>query len=238
MAKISALKFSPKFFEVVNLLENANVSSGAMMIFENIPMILEHSDASFALLGVLLLIFFVLRIRRIKFNIHILINISLMLALAIILSELRLYRLPQGGSVTLGGLIPILMISFKYGAEVGTLAGFLFGLITIIQDPFIVHPVQVLFDYPLPVMAMGIAGLFQERIFLGTILAFAGNYICHFISGVIFFSSYAPEGTSAVIYSLITNATYIVPETIICLILLKVLPFKRLLAAMDHSGEH
>ena len=78
MAKISALKFSPKFFEVVNLLENANVSSGAMMIFENIPMILEHSDASFALLGVLLLIFFVLRIRRIKFNIHILINISLM----------------------------------------------------------------------------------------------------------------------------------------------------------------
>ena len=234
MAKISALKFSPKFFEVVNLLENANVSSGAMMIFENIPMILEHSDASFALLGVLLLIFFVLRIRRIKFNIHILINISLMLALAIILSELRLYRLPQGGSVTLGGLIPILMISFKYGAEVGTLAGFLFGLITIIQDPFIVHPVQVLFDYPLPFMAMGLAGMFQEKIFLGTILAFAGN-ICHFISGIVFFASYAPEGTSAVIYSLVTNATYIVPEMLICLAILKFLPLKRLLAAMDHS---
>ena len=231
MAKISALKFSPKFFEVVNLLENANVSSGAMMIFENIPMILEHSDASFALLGVLLLIFFVLRIRRIKFNIHILINISLMLALAIILSELRLYRLPQGGSVTLGGLIPILMISFKYGAEVGTLAGFLFGLMTIIQDPF----VQVLFDYPLPFMAVGVAGFFRDRIFLGTILAFAAKFICHFISGIVFFASYAPEGTSAVIYSLVTNATYIVPEMLICLAILKFLPLKRLLAAMDHS---
>ena len=220
------------------MVENANISSGVVSLFENLSEILEHPDSAFALLGVSLMIFFLLHIRRIKFNIHILINISLMLTLAIILSEIRLYHLPQGGSVTLGGLMPILMLSFRYGAEVGTLAGFLFGLITIIQDPFIVHPVQVLFDYPLPVMAMGIAGLFQERIFLGTILAFAGNYICHFISGVVFFSSYAPEGTSAVIYSLITNATYIVPETIICLILLKVLPFKRLLAAMDHSGEH
>lgn len=217
------------------MLENANVSSGAMMIFENIPLILEHPDASFALLGVLLLIFFVFRIRRIKFSIHILINISLMLALAIILSELRLYRLPQGGSITLGGLIPILMISFKYGGEVGTLAGFLFGMVTIIQDPFIVHPVQVLFDYPLPFMAIGLAGIFHDRIFLGTVLAFAGNFICHFISGVVFFSEYAPAGTSATYYSLITNATYIVPEMLICMAILKFLPLKRLLAAMDHS---
>ena len=237
MVKISALKSSPYFFEVIRLVENANISEGAIMMLENVSSIFENPDASFALLGVLLLIFFVLHMRRVKLNIHILINISLMLTLAIILSELRLYRLPQGGSVTLGGLIPILFISFRYGAEVGTLGGFLFGLITMIQDPFIVHPVQVLFDYPLPFMAVGVAGFFRDKIFLGTILGFTGKFIFHFISGVVFFASYAPEGTSAVIYSLVTNATYIVPELIICLVILKVLPVPRLLAAMDKNVE-
>jgi len=202
-------------------------------LLENFFKILENPAASFALLGVLLLIFFGLHARKIKLTTHTLINISIMLALAMILSQIRLYHLPQGGSVTLGGLIPILFIAFRYGAGVGTLAGFLFGLLTIIQDPFIVHPVQVLFDYPLPFMAVGLAGFFHEKIFIGTILAFAGKFICHFISGVVFFAAYAPEGTSPTIYSLVTNATYVVPELLICLAILKILPVKRLLAAMD-----
>ena len=205
-------------------------------MLENIFTLLENPAASFALLGILLLIIFGLYLRKIKLTTRTLINISLMLALSIILHQLRIYHLPQGGSVTLGGLIPLLLISFRYGAGVGTLAGFLLGLITIIQDPFIVHPVQVLFDYPLPFMAVGLAGIFHEKIFLGTILALAGKFICHFISGVVFFASYAPGGTSPIIYSLVTNATYIVPELIICLVILKVLPVKRLLAAM-HSDS-
>lgn len=203
---------------------------------ENILKILESPSASFALLGVLTLIFFGLYVRKIKLTTRILINISLMLALAILLHQFKLYHLPQGGSVTLGAMIPILFISFRYGAGVGILAGFVFGLIKIIQDPFIVHPVQVLFDYPLPGMAMGLAGIFREKIFLGTILAFAGKFICHFVSGVVFFASYAPPELSPVMYSLITNATYVVSELIICLVILKVLPVKRLLAAMDSSG--
>ena len=160
-----------------------------------------------------------------------------MLALSILLHQFRLYHLPQGGSVTLGSLIPLLFISFRYGAGIGAFAGFLSGLIMLLQDPFILHPIQVLFDYPLPYMAVGLAGIFKEKIFLGTILAFVGKFICHFISGVVFFASYAPEGTSPVIYSLVTNASYIVPELIISLVLLKVLPVKRLLAAMDRNRD-
>ena len=205
-------------------------------MLENILTILESPSASFALLGVLILIFFGLYLRKIKLTTKILINISLMLALAIILHQLRLYHLPQGGAVTLGGLIPLLIISFRYGAGIGTLAGFVMGLITIIQDPFILHPIQVLFDYPLPYMAVGLAGIFKDKIFLGTILAFVGRFICHFISGVIFFGSYAPEGTSPVIYSLAANATYIVPDMLICLLILKILPVQRLLAAMDRNN--
>ena len=145
---------------------------------------------------------------------------------------LRLYHFPQGGAVTLGGMIPLLLISFRYGAGVGALTGFVFGFMNLIQDPFILHPVQVLFDYPLPFMAMGLAGIFPRKIFLSVLLAFAGRFICHFISGVVFFASYAPDGMSPVIYSLTANATYLVPELIITCLILKFLPVQRLLDAM------
>lgn len=197
-------------------------------------MLFENPTSLVALVGVLILILFLLYSKKIKLTTKILINISLMLAFAIVLHYLKIYHFPQGGSVTLGGMIPLILISLKYGAGVGTLAGFVFGLITILQDPFILHPIQVLFDYPLPFMAMGLAGIFSDKIILSALLAFAGRFICHFISGAVFFASYAPEGMSPIIYSLTANATYMIPETIICCIILKFLPVKRLLDAMKN----
>ena len=201
-------------------------------MLENFLTILQSPTSLAALIGVLILILFALYSRKIKFSTRMLINISLMLAFSIVLHYLKIYHFPQGGSVTFGAMIPLILISLRYGAGVGALAGFIFGLINILQDPFILHPIQVLFDYPLPFMAMGLAGIFPEKIFLSTVLAFAGRFICHFISGVIFFASYAPEGMSPIIYSLTANATYLIPETLICLVILKILPVKRLLDAI------
>ena len=109
-------------------------------------------------------------------------------------------------------------------------------MINLLQDPFILHPVQVLFDYPLPFMAMGLAGLLPQRIYLATALAFTGRFLCHFISGLVFFGSYAPEGMSPAIYSLTLNGSFMLTEFLICCIVLKFLPVQRLLAAMQ--GEH
>ena len=199
---------------------------------ENVLTLLQNPTSVLALFGVLILIAAAIQARKIKLTTKTLVNVSLMLALATVLHFLRLYHFPQGGSVTLGAMVPLLMISFRYGAGVGTLAGFTFGLITILQDPFIVHPIQVLFDYPLPYMAMGLAGLFPQRKIFGTIFAFAGKFVCHFISGVIFFASYAPEGMSPIIYSLTTNAALLVPEALICCAILKFLPVERILLAI------
>ena len=132
---------------------------------ENVWTLLQNPTSVLALFGVLILIAAAIQARKIKLTTKILVNISLMLALATVLHFLRLYHFPQGGSVTLGAMIPLLMISFRYGAGIGTLAGFTFGLINILQDPFVVHPIQVLFDYPLPYMAMGLAGLFRNEKF-------------------------------------------------------------------------
>ena len=165
-----------------------------------------------------------------------LITISLMVALAFLLSNLRLYHFPQGGAVTPGAMAPLLLVAFRYGAKEGALAGFLFGLLQMIQDPFFMHPIQILFDYPLPFMAMGLAGFFPQRMILATALAFVGRFACHFISGVVFFASYAPEGTSPVIYSLTVNASLILPEMLICCAVLKFLPVEKLIAAMDKNS--
>lgn len=204
-------------------------------MLKNIQAILESPDSMFALFGVLLLIIFCIYARRIKFSTRMVVYISLMLAVTILLQQIRLYHFPQGGSVTLGSMIPLIMLTWRYGAPIGTFAGFIFGLINIILDPFILHPIQVLFDYPLPSMAAGLAAIFPKNFIASTILVFAGKFLCHFISGAVFFASYAPEGTSSIIYSLTVNGAMIIPECIICCILLKVLPVERLLNVMDRK---
>lgn len=158
-----------------------------------------------------------------------------MVALAFLLSQLQLYHFPHGGSVTLGSMVPLLLVSFRYGAKFGALAGFLFGLIEIFRDSFILHPFQIWFDYPLSFMTMSLAGFFPQRLILGTAVAFAGRLTCHFISGVVFFAEYAPEGTSSVIYSLTANATYILPEFLICCVILKLLPVEKFLTPTAHE---
>lgn len=191
-----------------------------------------NPSAFFALIGLLILILGFLYIKHTKFTTRIIVYIALMLALTVILHTFRIYHMPQGGSVTLGSMVPLLFIAFRYGPGVGYLAGFAYGIINLLQDPFILQPIQVLFDYPLPFMALGVAGYFRNHIFIGASIAVACRLACHFISGVVFFAEYAPPDMSPYLYSLVFNATYLVPELIICLIILRLLPMKRLLNEM------
>lgn len=194
--------------------------------------LLIHPAACFALIGLLILILVGLYFRRIQLTTRSLVNISLMLAITVVLHQIKLFHMPQGGSVTAGSMVPLLLIAYRYGLGIGVLTGFLYGMINLLLNPFIVHPVQVLFDYPLPYMAMGLAGLWKGHLYAGTALAFIGCFVCHFISGVVFFASYAPKGMNPMLYSLTANAAYLLPEFIICCIILKLLPLKRLLNAM------
>lgn len=205
---------------------------------KNIAMIVEQPASVFALAAMVALILAFAYIKKVKLNTPMMVHISLMLALTVILHTFRLYHMPQGGSVTLGAMIPLLLIAFRYGPVVGYLAGFIYGLLNLLQDPYILHPVQVLFDYPLPYMALGLAGYFKDRMLLGAIVGSCGRFICHFISGVVFFASYAPPGTSPYWYSLVFNATYLLPELMICLLILRVLPVKRLLFQMRNSENY
>lgn len=147
------------------------------------------------------------------------------LALAMVCSMIKFANLPMGGSCTLCSMLFIALIGYWFGPYVGLTAGFAYGLLQFIIEPIFYTLPQMLIDYPLAFGALGLSGFFAGKkngLQLGYLTGVTGRYIFSIISGVIFFGSYAPEGTPALLYSLGYNATYIVPEAIITLIVLSI----------------
>ncbi|MDR1965189.1 MAG: energy-coupled thiamine transporter ThiT [Synergistaceae bacterium] len=142
---------------------------------------------------------------------------ALCVALSIVFSQLRIFSMPQGGSITLE-MAPLLYFSYKYGCKWGALAGAISGLLQMVFGGYVAHPAQGLLDYPLAFACMGAAGLFGahgKRLIAGTVVAALARLACHVLSGAIFFASYAPEGQNVWLYSLIYNASYIVPSLVL-----------------------
>jgi len=147
------------------------------------------------------------------------------MALAIVTAEIKFTRLPMGGSITLFSMLFIVLIGYWYGLKAGLMTGFAYGLLQFFMDPVFYSPMQLLIDYPLAFGALGLSGLFSEKkngLLKGYILGVTGRYIFAFISGIIFFGHYAPEGTPAAVYSLTYNATYILPEAIATIVIISI----------------
>ncbi|MDO5780479.1 MAG: energy-coupled thiamine transporter ThiT [Clostridium sp.] len=199
---------------------------------ENFKTLFSSPLTLITLIGCAILLIAFIKFKSLKFDSKLVARIGLAIALAFILDMLKIYTLPNGGgSISLGSMIPILLISFIYGPSIGLFTGFLFGILKLIIDPYILNPIQVLFDYPLPFMAVGIAGFFKNK-YLGSTLGMLLRFSCHFISGVIFFGSYAPAGMSPIVYSLAVNGFAVGGELLICLVLLAFLPIEKLIKTL------
>ncbi|NLL91975.1 MAG: hypothetical protein GX222_06100 [Ruminococcaceae bacterium] len=182
---------------------------------------------------------------------------SLLIALAFVLSLFELKFLPYGGSITFASMVPIILISYRRGIKWGLISAFVFGLLNMFtgisgvggMSPF--STIMILFlDYILAYTMIGFGGLFRYKIeskrvalSLGAFVSIFLRFLCHFVSGYIFFSEYAEwffgetgefgrtimatfTGNSlSVIYSIIYNSTYIIPEMIISIIVCLFLSF-------------
>jgi thiamine transporter len=159
---------------------------------------------------------------------------ALCVALAIGLSRLPAYKLPYGGSLSLE-MLPIMVIALRRGFRAGVIAGVLTSVAVFLFEPFVVHWAQVALDYPVAFGAVGLAAVgaraWRSAVTKGAmttaawtvvapacLMAGALRFSSHFLSGIIFFGSYAPKGQPVVIYSLVYNASYMVPATIACAI--------------------
>lgn len=159
-----------------------------------------------------------------KNNTQMLVEAGVMLAMAIVLSEfVKLFEMPMGGSVTLGGMVPIFIFAFRWGGKKGLLVGAVYGILDMIIGFYPAHPAAILLDYPLAFGMLGLAGFFRKTnvgYICGILTGIAGRFIMHVISGIVFYSSYAVEaGKTPLVYSVSYNAYYLVPEMVITIVL-------------------
>jgi len=150
---------------------------------------------------------------------------ALAIALAFVLGLIKIFQMPFGGSISLE-MVPLILLALRQGPFVGVVAGAAYGLLDLVVEPVALHPVQVIFDYPLAFGVLGLAGFFRPTVrgaVAGTVVAVLARFLCHFVSGVVFFASYAPEGWNPYLYSAAYNAGYLVPSLVIALVVVTVL---------------
>jgi thiamine transporter len=165
--------------------------------------------------------------RKLTFDARSLAYAGICVAMSFALSYIKLWAMPQGGSVTLASLLPLMIYSYIFGTKKGVFAGFIYGILQALQDPWLIHPAQFLLDYPVAFAAIGLAGTFaqlpaldklpQAKFALGGILASAIRYISHVLSGVFAFSAYA-EGQNPWVYSLAYNSFVFVDIAIVLVV--------------------
>ena len=169
-----------------------------------------------ALLLVGIIVFAVSKDKK-RWTARMLANGALCIALATVLSFVTLYKMPQGGTITLASMLPIFLFSYAYGVGPGMLVGAAYGFVQFLQGGlYFVHPIELLLDYPLAFGAIGFAGLIfmakKDGLIPAYLFGVLCRYICAVISGVVFFGAYAPEGFSALTWSLWYNVLYLAIE--------------------------
>ena len=152
-------------------------------------------------------------------------EIGVCVAMAVVGSLLKVWEMPQGGSVALT-MVPILMISIKRGALSGITTGAIYGVLSLLIAGVIYHPMSIILDYVLAFGLLGLAGLFKQTVWgviIGRVVGVFGRFLSSLVSGAVLFGSYAPAGQNPWVYSLIYQATYLVPEFIISTVIIVLL---------------
>lgn len=153
-----------------------------------------------------------------------------MLALATVLSMVKVIQMPLGGSITLLSMLPICIISIKYGTGFGMATSFAYSLIQLALDfsaalswGLTKQSLVVCFavDYVLAFSVLGLAGAFRKRgykgICLGIAMAVTLRFLCHVVSGGVVFDIWC-EWDNAWVYSVAYNGAFMLPEMILTMV--------------------
>lgn len=177
-------------------------------------------------------------------NLRLLSEGAVMLALALVLNLLPLFRLPNGGSIDLG-MIPIFFFALRWGLGWGLLEGFLFGVLQVFIEGAVAWGWQsIILDFLVAFAPLGIAGLFRSKgklIFVGILLGCLLRFVVHYISGVTIYAIIAPTELFGLTwlnkwtYSLAYNGSYMLIDTVLCLVVFALLyrPLYKYIQALD-----
>ncbi len=194
----------------------------------------ESSLSSWIVVGVLIVLgvmFFMITKSGRKWNARMLSTAALSIALSFVLSCLRLFRMPTHGAVTPGSMLPIMLFSLVYGIGPGMLTGLAYGVLQYIQDPSFLNVWQFILDYLIAFGALGLAGIGKGKgkawMYISIPIAVLGRAVSAILAGVMWANEYIDYGltigsmefSSPLLYSMVYNGVYLLPETAICLVL-------------------
>jgi len=166
-------------------------------------------------------------------NVRVMVECALMIAIGTVLAQIKLFTLPNEGSITLVSMLPFIMVSFRHGFRWGVLTGFANSLLQMLLGGIPAVPagtlsslaLMLLLDYVLAFTVLGLAGPiakpFKNRaigVVVGTLAVCLMRFLCAFLSGVVIWGVYAPDGMAPALYSLTYNASYMLPESVITVI--------------------
>lgn len=201
---------------------NAEINNGVKItVTENIVL---YVSAAAIIIIIALFAFFFGKLEKREFDSKSISYAAVCIASSFALSYVKLWSMPQGGSVTLVSLLPLMIYSYAFGVRKGVLAGAVYGVLQAVQNPWLIHPAQFLLDYPVAFAGIGVAGAFaklkkldklpQLQFILGAITASVLRFAAHVLSGVFAFSEYSTLD-NVWIYSLGYNSVVLVDAAII-----------------------
>ena len=157
---------------------------------------------------------------------------AIMVAIAQVLSYVKLWEMPWGGSIVLS-MVPLILFSVRWGLGSGLLASFAFGVLQFMFDGgFAIGWQSIIGDYLLAFTVLGLAGLMKGKklgVFWGTLIGGFARFLVHYVVGATVWAEYMPEEffgmtmTSPWIYSLLYNLAYMLPNIVITLVIFALL---------------
>jgi len=154
------------------------------------------------------------------------------IALGTILSNIKLFSFPTGGSITLLSMLVVCLPGYWFGPGAGIMTGIAYGVLQMLVDPYILFPAQLAVDYLLAFGALGLSGLFCNKkngLIKGYLAGILGRFVFAVISGWIFFGMYAWEGWNPLPYSIVYNGIYIFSEAAVTVLIIALPPVKKAL---------
>lgn len=154
---------------------------------------------------------------------------AIMIAMAFILSFISIIRMPFGGAVTAASMLPIIIAAYRHGLKWGLLTGFTYSILQLLTGisnvsyatTALAAVAIIMLDYIIAFTVLGLVGAFKRNknqtlvLTVGTFVVCVLRFICHFIAGCTVWAGVSIPTSDGMIYSMVYNASYMIPETVV-----------------------
>lgn len=175
---------------------------------------------------------------RSRWNVKMLAIAAVCIAMSYLLSYLKIFSMPTGGSITVVSMLPLMIFAWLYGVVPGLVAGAAYGILQFLQNPVIYHWLQTIVDYPLAFMMLGFAGCFRkmDRLWAlpaGVVLACFLRFLCHTLSGVAFFTDFTEVSFfGGLLASIVYNGGYMAAEAVLSAVIVALPPVQSMVGRL------